>query len=395
MRARTDLSVSRGGPWVWLAAAVWLWAGQVALGQTQAPAAGASPLLGLTAGEKIPQERIQEIYLRILADWSAGEVEGAPDKLIELETAVVSDEEPRTRQVLLQAESEVIKQVGGADLEVLVPIAVLHHEAYQRLLERGARGRALAMMHTRNMARNLALLYREQSGSEGAALVASRILTSLGGLLLESSQQLPAGEMFQTAVELDGRNTAAALALASIYEKNAQAESAVKLLRRLLEIDPGHTEGRFRLAMNLKRLDRTDEAQKILEELVAAEDSSWVTSLAFQELARLHGERERTSAAEKVLRSGLERFPQDARLHIQLASVLDRRGEPGEAALLVEKVLTLPQGESDAARFLYNTVRPEMFAEARSFLAENSRSRLPMLAQALGVPTAAGSEVGR
>lgn len=393
MRARIVSSVSRGGPW--LAVAVWLWAGQVVVGQAPAPAAGASPLLGLTAGEKIPPERIQEIYLRILADWSAGEVEGAPDKLIELETAVVSDEEPRTREVLLRAQNEVIKQVGGADLEVLVPIAVLHHESYRRLLDRGERGHALAMMHTRTMAKNLALLYREQSGSEGASLVASRILTSLGGLLLESAQQLSAGEMFQAALELDGRNTAAALALASIYEKNAQSESAVKLLRRLVEAAPEHTEGRLRLAMGLKRLDRVAEAQKILEELVAAEDSSWVTSLVFQELARLHSEKERTSAAEKVLRAGIERFPQDARLHIQLASVLDRRGEPGEAAVLVEKVLSFPQGESDSARYLYNAVRPENFAEARLFLDENSRSRLPMLSQALGVPTAAGSEVGR
>jgi tetratricopeptide (TPR) repeat protein len=395
MRARIESSVSRGGPWVWLAAAIWLGGSQAASGQTPAPAPGPSPLLGLTAGQEIPPEQIQQIYLRILADWSAGEVEKAPDKLIELETAVVSDEEPKTRQTLLQAENEVIKQVGGADLEVLVPIAVLHHEAYRRLLERGGRGHALAMMHTRTMAKNLALLYREQAGSEGAALVASRILTSLGGMLLKSSQQLGAGEMFQAALELDGRNTAAALALSSIYEKNAQYETAVKHLRRLVEADPAHVEGRFRLAMGLKRLDRIEEAQKILEELTASEDSSWVTSLAFQELARLHSEKERTSAAEKVLRSGLERFPQDARLHIQLAAVLDRRGEPGEAALLVEKVLTLPQGESDSARFLYNTVRSELFAESRSFLDENSRSRLPMLSQALGVPTGVGSEVGR
>jgi tetratricopeptide (TPR) repeat protein len=393
MRARIESSVSPGRAWVWLAAALWLGAGQVALGQSPAPGAGTS--LGLTAGEKVPPERIQEIYLRILADWSAGEVEKAPDQLIELETAVVSDEEPKTRQILLQAQNEVIKQVGAADLEVLVPIAALHHEAYRRLLERRSRGHALAMMHTRTMARNLALLYREQSGSEGAAVVASRILTSLGGLLLKSAQQLPAGEMFQTALELDGRNTAAALALAAIYEKNAQSESAVKLLRRLVEVDPAHTEGRLRLAMGLKRLDQTEEAQKILEELVAAEDSSWLTSLAFQELARLHSERERFSAAEEVLRRGVERFPHDARLHIQLASVLDRRGSPGEAAVLVEKVLTLPPSESDSARFLYNTSRPEMFTEARSFLDANSRSRLPMLAQALGVPTAAGSEVGR
>src|SRR4029077_14282186 len=105
---------------------------------------------------------------------------------------------------MLKAEQAVIHQVGSTDLEALVPIAVLHHEAYRRLLARGGRGHALARIHTRNLAKDLALLYSEQSGSEGAKLVASRLLTSLGGLLLQAAQQLPAAGMFQKAVELDG-----------------------------------------------------------------------------------------------------------------------------------------------------------------------------------------------
>jgi tetratricopeptide (TPR) repeat protein len=386
MRARTERNDFRE-PMLWLAAAIWLWAGQAAWSQTP----GASPVsegengsLGLKAGEKIPPERIQEIYRRILKDWSAGETERAPNELIELETAVIVEGELGTRKTLLKAEQAVIHQVGATDLEVLVPIAVLHHEAYRRMLERGARGQAMALGHARSMARDLAVLYREQSGSEGAALVSSRLLTSLGGLLLQSAQQLPAAEMFQQAVELDGRNTAALLGLAAIYEKNAQAESAVKYLRRALENDPGNPEGRFRLAMNLKRLDKASEARQLLEELTRSPDPSWVTPLAFQELARLASEQGKADEAEKVLRQALERFPDDARLTIQLAAVLDRKGEGREATALVAKILASPSSrEASSARYLYNTVRPEAFAEARSFLAENSKSRLPVLAQAL------------
>jgi Flp pilus assembly protein TadD len=382
MRARTEGKQS-GVVLGVVVAAVWLWGGQA----------------WAQSGKPIPPERIQETYRKILSDWSAGESDKAPDELIELETAVAVDTDAGSRKILLKAEQEVIHQIGAADLEVLVPIAVLHHEAYRRLLERGSRGRALAMIHTRNMAKDLALLYSEQSGSEGAAVVASRILTSIGGLLLQSAQQLPAAELFQKAAELDGRNIPALLALATVYEKNTQAESAGKLLRRVLEVDPANGEARLRLAMILKRSDQDGEARQLLESLTRDKDATWVTPLGIQELARLHAEGGRTSEAEKILRAAVERFPDDLRLRIQLAAVLDRRGAAGEATAMVEKALAAKpatEGEVSASRYLYNAARPEEFAEIRTFLEENSKSRLQVLAQALGAPVeASGTGVGR
>ncbi len=399
MRACTEKKYS-GEPLAWLAAAVWLWAGQLAWAQdpaaTPVPGEGEASL-GVQTGEKIPPQRIQEIYRKILVAWSAGETERAPDELIELETAVLVDGESGTRKTLLKAEQAVIHQAGATDLEALVPIAVLHHEAYQRLIQRGGRGQATAMSHSRTMAKELAVIYREQSGSEGASMVASRLLTSLGGLLLQSAQQLPAAAMFQQAVDFDGRNTAALLGLAAIYEKNAQPESAVKLARRALETEPGNAEGRLRLALNLKRLNQMDEARKLLEELTAAGDPYWLTPLAYQELARLHSQEGRPAEAEEVLHRALERFPEDARLTVQLAAVLDRKGAAREATGLVEKALASSSSrEANSARYLYNTVRAEAFAAARTFLAENSRARLPVLATALSAPVeGSGTGVGR
>ncbi len=397
MRARRERK-HPGEPLVWLAAAVWLWASQTAWAQTPAvpkDARGTASSLGLRAGEEIRPARAQELYRKILTDWSTGQTDRAPDELIELETTFVLDTDAGTHKRLLKAEQEVIHQVGQADIEVLVPIAVLHHEAYRRLLARGGRGHALAMFHTRNMAKDLALLYRDQSGSEGAAVVASRLLTSIGGLLLQSAQQLPAAEMFQKGIELDGKNVPALLALSTIYEKNAQAETAVKFLRQALGVDPANAEARLRLALNLKRMEQTAESQKLLAGLAAEKEPTWVTPLAYQELARLATDRGKGAEAEKVLRQAIERFPGDLRLRIQLAAVLDRRGAPGEATALIEKALEsagtgtgAKSGEAANARYLYNAVRADEFAQTRSFLDESSKSRLQMLAQALNAPPA-------
>lgn len=358
--------------------------------------------LGSSSGSGEPRKAqaggVQARYRAILSAWVAGEVEKAPDDLIDLEIAAVADGDPKSRKKLLQAEQEVIHGLGATSLEVLVPIAMLHHEVYSRHLARGiVRKTPVAVAHARTMTRDLAILYNQQSGTEGSAVVASRVLTSLGGMMMEQAQQGAAAELFYEALALDGRNIPAKLAVGAVFEKAGQPESAVKVLRELLTVDPEHSEARFRLAMNLKRRGKAgdvSEARKILQALAAASSSTWVAPLVYQELARMHAEANNHAEAEKVLRAGLGRFPDHVRLHVQLASVLDRRGSFGEARTLLEKVVSLPAGTGDNERLLYNSVRAETFSEARSILEDNSRTRLSVLAQALGTPVS-GGEGGR
>lgn len=343
------------------------------------------------AGGELSPEQIQESYRRILAAWASGEVGRSPDELIELETAATRGGDPaRARKRLLKAEEAVIHQVASGDLEVLVPVALLHHEVYRRHLERGSgtAGVPVAMGHARSMVRDRAVLYHRQSGSEGAATVASRLLTSLGGMLQEQSQQLPAAEMFQQAVQLEGRNTVALLGLAAIYEKNHQPESAVKALRQLLAFDPGHPEARLRLAMGLERLGKPEEARAMLESMAAAGEPSWLGPLVFQELGRLWAEAGDLPAAERVLRQGRERFPENTALKIQLAWAVDRQGDSRGARKILDEAMAEPSPEA-SPRFLYNKVRPEAFVPVRAFLDENGQSRRPLLARALaGAPVA-------
>jgi tetratricopeptide (TPR) repeat protein len=331
-------------------------------------------------------DQAQTRYRQILALWAGGQTEKAAFDLMALETSIVRDDDAGSRKRLLKAEEAVIHEIGAANLETLVPVAMLHHDVYRRYLEKGAKGHALLLVHARGMARDLAILYKEQSGTEGAALVSSRILTSLGGMLQQYSQQLPAAEMFYQAIALDPRNTAAMMGLAIVYEKNAQPDSAVDMLRKIIAVNPGYSEARLRLALNLKRQGKTDQARQALAELAGGKQD-WVTSLAAQELARLYSEQNKPAQAQNVLEDALKRFPEDARLYVQLAAVLDRKGEMRAAQSVMEKVLTLkPPMHDESARLLYNTTRQETFAEARHFLDENARSRLSLLAEALSVP---------
>lgn len=376
--------------------------GEVAAQEAQDPFGGAITATDVSGqvkrpeGRKAKEDEIQSRYRKILAAWAGGQTERAALDLMAMETSVVSDEDPGSRKRLLQAEQAIIHEVGAANLETLVPIAMLHHEAYRRYLEQGGRGHALVLSHARGMTKDLAILYREQSGSEGAALVSSRILTSLGALLQDAYQQLPAADLFTLAAEMDPRNTAALLGLSTVLEKNARYEAAVETLRTLVQADPDHAEGKLRLAVNLHRLKQTDEARTLLEGVIGSETETWVGSLARQELAAIHQENGKLDTARKILEAGIERYPNDPRLYVQLSIVLDRKGESRSAHELMDKVLELRQVETPeaAARFLYNTVREETFVEARRFLDENSRSRFSVLAQALATPNNASVAVG-
>ncbi len=340
-------------------------------------------------GRQADLDEIQSRYRKILAAWAEGQTAVAAVDLMALETSVVFDEDPTTRKRLLKAEQAVIHEVGAANLETLVPIAMLHHESYRRYLLAGARGHAVVLGHARAMTRDLAILYHEQSGSEGAALVSSRILTSLGGLLQQAAQQVPAAEMFQLAAGMDPRNTAAMLGLATVFEKNARYEASVETLRLLMAADPDHAEGKLRLAVNLHRLGQTPEASTLLQGLAGSSADDWIVALAAQELAGIHREKGNLDAARQVLEAAVERFPNDPRFYVQLASVLDRAGQSRSAQDLMDKVVALKAAPETAARFLYNTVRDETFVAARRFLDENARSRLAVLAQALDTPNKA------
>jgi tetratricopeptide (TPR) repeat protein len=269
----------------------------------------------------------------------------------------------------------------------------LHFEVFQLYSNENAKGRALVENHSRSMVRDLAVLYRQQSGSQGAALVASHLLTSLAELLQRGSQHQAAATLYTQAAELDPHNVVPALRLGVTYEKFEQYQAAAGWLRKVLAIDPKHAEARLRLAVNLGRLHKTAEAAGLLEGLIAEPSESWVKPLAYEELARLEEQRQAFARAEAALRAGIEHYPDAVRMRVQLAALLDRQGKIREGRQLVEEIPTLQAVSADeGARFRYNSTSAESVAVSRSFFDENASSRMRVLAEALARTAAAPPE---
>jgi tetratricopeptide (TPR) repeat protein len=190
-------------------------------------------------------------------------------------------------------------------------------------------------------------------------------------------------EMFSRALRLDSSNTTSLLCLATGLERRGLYNDAIERLRKLVEAEPEHQEGRLRLAVNLERVDRFSEAEPIFVRLVGSATDEWVVSVAYQELAAAYLRRGRLGDAESTLRRGIERLPRDQKLHLQLAFVLDSRRDSRGA---IEQLARIdPTAErSDSARFRYSQLPLEALDDERAEVDALARDKLSDLESALG-----------
>jgi tetratricopeptide (TPR) repeat protein len=338
----------------------------------------------------LTNEKIADLYRQALTTFAGGQSENACMQLMSMETAVVDDRDNRTRKRLLRAEETVIHAIAADNIDVLIPIAMLHFETAKRYLDHEARGYTLVLNHSRGMVRDLALLYNQQSENQKGAQIASNILTMLAELFESRAQHLSAADLFGEAALLDGKNAAAGLNLALVFEKYEQYKAAATALRKLLQSDPENREAKLRLAINLKRTEHHGEAVKLLEQLVAAPDDTWITTVAYEECAALEVADDHFAIAEKLLRAGIARRPASATMRVQLSDLLEKKGSVKESRAVIEELVNQPGGDDDNARSKYNSANPEVFVAVRATFDENVKSRMPALANALGVKTVAG-----
>ncbi|HEV7670626.1 MAG TPA: tetratricopeptide repeat protein [Thermoanaerobaculia bacterium] len=327
-------------------------------------------------------------YRAILGLWAQSDPR-AVDELIKFESSVISDLDPRTRESLHKAEQRVISEAAGVDLEVLVPLSILHQEAYRHYTIHGGTGAAQVATHDRTLALDLALLYKKHVDTPAASVLASHLI---GRLASVSSDLFQAAKLFQLASEADPKNGAAQLGLATVFEKSGNYVDAVDVLQRMRANDPAtpakYPEATLRLAICLARLDRGTEATKLLAPLAQAPPSPWIGLLAAEELGRVEQEARHPERAEKVLRAALERYPGSARLTLQLASALDARGAQQEARTVLDRLAEIGADAQDDSRYRYNRFSQELFDDADRVVEPAGRQRLALLASSLS-PAAA------
>lgn len=331
-----------------------------------------------------PQARNREAqlsteYRRVLARLGDGDRDGALEALVALETRLAGADTAEEIEWLWRAKLRVIRDLLPAQVEVLVPILLLHHDAFTRY--RFERKSVLAL-HSRIMTEELADFYSKKAATEGARVVASRVVASLGGHLQQALALGASTAAFEAALALDARNDAARLGLAATQEKTGHYPEAAAQLRQLLESNPRHPEAQLRLAINYLRTGEETRGQAMLEKLMLGEAPAWVAVLAFEELARLQASRHKTREAVTILRAGTQRFPDNQRLLLLLAFQQDRLLDVS-GSLESARRAAAAQETGNTPRLRYNEWPRDDLEEGRRLIAESAQPRQRLLAEAL------------
>ena len=374
-----------------------VWAALTAPRRSRTAAADRAPAQSSSAAapkarrtRKIDAGPVRDGYRAALRRLAEGDRDGARDAMMELQTKVLTGEKPATGDDLLEVELDLAAELARQDLESLVPVLTLHQVLYRDAVRKAG---YLLSTHNRELIFRLVDLYAERSGSPEGKRRASRFLMGLAAEMVSTAPPSLRARVFQRILALDGQQEAALLCLAVDAERQGRYADAVGYLERL---PPSHTESRLRLAVNLARLGKMQEARKLLRELSApaadpgppANPEPWHLAVAWQEMARLQIAAGDLDGAEKTLREGLLRLPDDDKLALQLGLLRDLRRDPRGARDAVAGLGETP-GAGGAARHRYNQLPLESLDQAWSELQEQGVGQIPALAAVLGVPAPA------
>jgi tetratricopeptide (TPR) repeat protein len=333
------------------------------------------------AGRRLYQQAGESMtgYEAVLTLLSTGRRDDAMEALYAFETAFMEGREPMEIERLFEIEVEVIRSLGRRDVESLVPVLVLHHDAYPMYVQRRT---PMLAGHASRIAASLADLYAREGGTEGSRILGARALASLGIFAQQSGVKLQGLGLMLHALEFDPTNEAALLGIATVHERSGNYHRAAERLLELLKVQPKHREGRLRMAVNLDRLGSPDQARRLLEELIAEPATDWEAAVAYQELARIHRQAGRLDRAESVLWEGLGRYPGDGRIRTQLAFVLDYQRKPQRALSVIQELTDgrVPE-EGPTPRRRYGLGPQEAYHDVLAGLDESSSARMSRLAR--------------
>ena len=319
-------------------------------------------------------------YRATLLRLGVGDRDAFLERMARLEIDALEDDQQRRLPRILKMELEVAKALAGRDPEALVPLMELHHDLYA--VYRDAEQWYL-LHHSVAMVKALAELYVAETRSPGSRIVAARVLASLAGQLQEGRQPSSL-RLFEDALSLDPGNEASLLGIVAHFEKRGTEPKVVKdQLGRLLKAHPEHREGRLRMAVNLRRLERFDEATVLFAALLAEPADDWIFRLAAQESARVELLQGHLAAAIEILEDALKQVPDDQKLRIQLAFCHDKNRDSRDARRQAEAA-TAATPATEAPRGRYNQWPTEALAADRMELRRMSESRTELLVRELG-----------
>lgn len=351
------------------------------------------------AAQVARQQRVQlsrwlSAYREALLDAEPTRQAARGDTLTRLEQSQLTGQTAKGRFHKGVDQLTAAKVLGGETPESLVPLIRFHEWRYR---DQHRSHSYLLATHARQMAVQLADAYVDLSRSEGARRIAAANLVSIGGYLQEVGSVPSALNAFEKALDYEKTNVGALLGVGTILEADiGDYEGAAATFRRLLKVQPRNQEVRLRLAVNLVRTGHAREAERLLRQILDVAAPPWVTVVAYQELASLLVDDRRADKAVELLQTAVNRFPEQQRLYLQLASIYDSLRRPAAAKETLARMDPRAGRRAASPRLVYWTKPTWAIDLSRQFLEENAQNRLPVLADTLMalVPEEGPSDAG-
>ncbi|MBD3851910.1 MAG: tetratricopeptide repeat protein [Acidobacteria bacterium] len=313
------------------------------------PAIGASASASSEGSEdlrKLKKKDIRAAYRRALRPLGDGDPVAARQRVAELERLVVTGPSRSSLAILSEAELAEAKALAKANPTCLMPLALLHRDLYRGY---SARREGLLSSHAREMA----IAFAEELGREKPYFGFSEgLMVNFASDLAQTGASGAARALLEQALRLNRGFRPAMLSLGFSYERSSDHLEAASTYQSLVDTHPGFEEGRLRLAINLIRTGRDGAGEELLRGLVGTGAMPWIEAIAAQELVRVKSEKMKLLPdAELEVRAALELMPDDQRLWILLAAILEQLGRHDEALEALSDLPPAGRGVSPRARY--------------------------------------------
>jgi tetratricopeptide (TPR) repeat protein len=299
---------------------------------------------------EIEHHSMRAAYRAGLLAWADGDRVASRRLLSELERPTAARGTMRAWRALVAAEGSVLSDLASERPAVLMGAVLIHRDMFHWY---HARTEGALASHSWESAALLALEAEDLVGSAPPAGFTEAVLLDLADALVRSRHLDDGRQLLEAAERVAADSSRSLLALGALAEKSGRPEDAIRPLKRLVRLEPGHFEARLRLAVCHARNDDEREAEELLRGLLGPAVSPWIRVLAYQELGRLLIADDRLDDAIEVLAAGTSAIPDNQRLQILRAHALDRAGRPEEAALVIANIGSGSARLDESPRYRY------------------------------------------
>jgi len=265
----------------------------------------------------------------------------------------------KQRAAWMAASRDIVK----VEPKALLPVVLLHKKATDHYAQIGNMWVGAQSVMTE---REIANLYIEQLPGASRTTEGADLRAVLGD--------------YHGALDLDPDHEFSLLKLSLSSEQRGDWRTAASSLEHLSRLRPDDDEVWLRLALNLNRSDRVAEARGTLLSILDRERVEYrVAILAFQELARLESSRGYLRRAAKMLERGLDLYPENQRMRLELGLTYEKMGRRRDAERQLNRIRAALPPTVETPRSWYARGPEDEIREASRRFVEMSTSHLPRL----------------